>query len=116
MCRDPFGGHPSASRHRMKDSGRRYAHQEGPLRPGRGKAVVVRSVGVEEELLLVDAETGEPRALSAAVLAAASREAAGKYKNKVFEAELQREQLEFATRPQVVMGDLADEIRRWRAE
>ncbi|WP_327328058.1 glutamate--cysteine ligase [Streptomyces sp. NBC_01210] len=88
----------------------------GQLRPGRGKAVVVRSVGVEEELLLVDAESGEPRALSATVLAAASREAVRKDKNKVFEAELQREQLEFATRPQVAMDGLAHEIRRWRAE
>ncbi|TQK49791.1 carboxylate-amine ligase [Streptomyces sp. SLBN-118] len=76
----------------------------------------MRSVGVEEELLLVDAESGEPRALSAAVLAAASREAVRKDRNQVFEAELQREQLEFATRPQVAMGDLATEIGRWRAE
>ncbi|MEU9015040.1 glutamate--cysteine ligase [Streptomyces sp. NPDC048479] len=76
----------------------------------------MRSMGVEEELLLVDAESGEPRALSAAVLAAASREAVHKDKKAVFEAELQRQQLEFATRPQVAVGDLADEIRRWRAE
>jgi len=70
-------------------------------------------VGVEEELLLVDAESGEPRALSAAVLAVASREAAGQ--DKVFEEELQRQQLEFATQPQVGMGDLGREIERWRA-
>ncbi|MEV6400025.1 glutamate--cysteine ligase [Streptomyces sp. NPDC051907] len=74
----------------------------------------MRSVGVEEELLLVDAETGEPEAVSAAVLAVASREADGE--DEVFEAELHREQLEFATRPQVAMGDLGDEIRRCRAE
>ncbi|GGR88683.1 putative glutamate--cysteine ligase 2 [Streptomyces aureoverticillatus] len=36
----------------------------------------MRTVGVEEELLLVDRESGEPRALSAAVLALAAKEAA----------------------------------------
>ncbi|MFI2452902.1 glutamate--cysteine ligase [Streptomyces sp. NPDC019539] len=76
----------------------------------------MRSVGVEEELLLVDAESGEPRALSAAVLAAASREAVREDKDEVFEEELQREQLEFATRPHVSMRDIAEEIRNWRAE
>ncbi|MFE3323727.1 glutamate--cysteine ligase [Streptomyces sp. NPDC059176] len=74
----------------------------------------MRSVGVEEELLLMDAGTGEPRALSAAVLAVASQQAGGD--GAGFEAELQREQLEFATRPQTSMADLADEIDRWRAE
>ncbi|MCS0636751.1 glutamate--cysteine ligase [Streptomyces sp. LP05-1] len=74
----------------------------------------MRSVGVEEELLLVDRETGEPRALSTAVLAAASDAPGGH--DDVFEAELQKQQVEFATRPQTSMGDLADEIRRWRAE
>ncbi|MEE1753200.1 glutamate--cysteine ligase 2 [Streptomyces sp. SP18CS02] len=73
----------------------------------------MRSVGVEEELLLVDGESGDARALSAAILAAASRDGDG---GEVFEAELQRQQLEFATRPQTVMGDLAEEIRRWRSE
>ncbi|MFI1469305.1 glutamate--cysteine ligase [Streptomyces wuyuanensis] len=74
----------------------------------------MRSMGVEEELLLVDAETGEPRAVSAAVLAAASRGSAED--EQVFESELQREQLEFATRPQTRMEELAAEIRRCRAE
>ncbi|MEI5010992.1 glutamate--cysteine ligase [Streptomyces sp. PmtA] len=74
----------------------------------------MRSVGVEEELLLVDAETGEPRAVSAAVLDAAARETAGE--DQVFESELQREQLEFATRPRTRMEELAAEIRRCRAE
>ncbi|MFD7662747.1 glutamate--cysteine ligase [Streptomyces sp. NPDC059788] len=74
----------------------------------------MRSVGVEEELLLVDARTGEPRALSAAVLAAASQDPLGN--EEVFESELHRQQLEFATRPQTDMGGLDKEIRRWRAE
>ncbi|MBH5338061.1 glutamate--cysteine ligase [Streptomyces pactum] len=67
----------------------------------------MRSVGVEEELLLVHPETGEPQAVSGAILAAAGREGE-------FEAELHREQLEFATEPHRVMTDLAGEVRRWR--
>lgn len=77
----------------------------GPSRP--------RTVGVEEELLLVDPDSGEPQALSAAVLALAESRAEG---DSVFEPELHRQQLEFATRPQSDMGELAGEIRRCRAE
>lgn len=76
----------------------------------------MRSVGVEEELLLVDSESGEPRALSTALLATASREAVRHDEDEVFEEELQREQLEFATRPHVAMQDIAEEIQSWRAE
>ncbi|WP_432097014.1 glutamate--cysteine ligase 2 [Streptomyces sp. bgisy100] len=75
----------------------------------------MRSVGVEEELLLVDPVTGEPQALSTAVLAAASR-GADRDGGSVFESELHREQLEFATRPQTCMRELGTELRRWRAE
>ncbi|MFC8981112.1 glutamate--cysteine ligase [Streptomyces sp. NPDC057411] len=71
-----------------------------------------RTVGVEEELLLVSARTGEPLALSSAVLAAAAGDEAG----DVFEKELQQEQLEFATRPVADMGALREEIVRWRGE
>ncbi|MFD6276983.1 glutamate--cysteine ligase [Streptomyces sp. NPDC060209] len=73
----------------------------------------MRTVGVEEELLLVDAESGDPRTLSTAVLALAERRAEG---DSVFESELHDQQLEFATEPRSAMGDLAEEIRRWRAE
>ncbi|MBJ7905596.1 glutamate--cysteine ligase [Streptomyces sp. DSM 110735] len=75
----------------------------------------MRSLGVEEELLLVDAETGEPRSVSAAVLASAGR-AAEDGEDQVFEPELQRQQLEFATHPQTRRDELAAEIRRFRAE
>ncbi|MFK4694269.1 UNVERIFIED_CONTAM: carboxylate-amine ligase [Streptomyces graminofaciens] len=81
---------------------------------GLGKWWEMRTVGVEEELLLVDPDSGEPRALAAAVLASAERESSED--REVFEAELQREQLEFATVPQESMDDLADEIGRRRAE
>ncbi|MEU9202636.1 glutamate--cysteine ligase [Streptomyces sp. NPDC048332] len=73
---------------------------------------MVRTVGVEEELLLVDAQSGEPRALSAAVLALAVDRAAD---DSAFESELHLQQLEFATQPRSDMGELAEEILRWRA-
>ncbi|MFJ5551149.1 glutamate--cysteine ligase [Streptomyces sp. NPDC093225] len=78
----------------------------------------VRRVGVEEELLLVDARTGEPLALSSAVLSAA-REAGAASAGPgegVLEGELKREQVEFSTRPVLRMGELAEEIVRWRAQ
>ncbi|MEE1927117.1 glutamate--cysteine ligase [Streptomyces sp. TRM 70351] len=69
----------------------------------------MRSVGVEEELLLVDPDTGEPRAVSGAVLAFADDDTR-------LEKELQREQVETGTRPRTSMGDLAAEVLRWRRE
>ncbi|MER6696425.1 glutamate--cysteine ligase [Streptomyces fimicarius] len=74
---------------------------------------MARTVGVEEELLLVDAVSGEARALSSAVLALAEKNAAGA---SAFEPELHRQQLEFATHPCADMGELADAVHRWRAE
>ncbi|MFF1400635.1 glutamate--cysteine ligase [Streptomyces sp. NPDC058287] len=73
----------------------------------------VRTVGVEEELLLVDPRTGEPRALASAVLASATD---GHGDEAAFQAELFREQLEFATSAQSGMDELAHEIVRHRAE
>ncbi|MFE0508499.1 glutamate--cysteine ligase [Streptomyces sp. NPDC058964] len=67
----------------------------------------MRTIGVEEELLLVDPGTGEPRAGSAAVLARAGRDGPG---GEVFEKELHSQQLEFATHPQSQLGELAAEI------
>lgn len=46
---------------------------------------MARTVGVEEELLLVDARSGEPQALSTAVLAFADRHADG---HQAFEPDL----------------------------
>ncbi|MFC8307762.1 glutamate--cysteine ligase [Streptomyces olivaceus] len=73
----------------------------------------MRTVGVEEELLLVDPVTGEPRALSAAVLARASLDDA---RQDVFEKELHEEMLEFATHPQADLERLHAEIVRCREE
>ncbi|WP_328623040.1 glutamate--cysteine ligase 2 [Streptomyces sp. NBC_00354] len=81
----------------------------------------MRSVGVEEELLLVDARSGEPLAVSGAVLAAADRSVGqqpqgGGAPGHPFEKELQKEQVEFATKPVTDMGELQDEITRCRHE
>ncbi|MEV0440895.1 glutamate--cysteine ligase [Streptomyces spectabilis] len=94
----------------------------------------MRTVGVEEELLLFDRASGEPRALSTAVLARAARDTAerpgpvkdggardggadGQYtEDDAFEKELHGHQIEFATRPQSDMDSLSAEIVRWRAE
>ncbi|MGW5771571.1 glutamate--cysteine ligase 2 [Streptomyces longwoodensis] len=93
----------------------------------------MRTVGVEEELLLVDPDSGDPRAMSAAVLARAARAAGDQEENgaegngsdsgeaagdadDVFEKELHEQMLEFATQPQSSMAELAAEIVRCRAE
>ncbi|GAA2297044.1 glutamate--cysteine ligase [Streptomyces kunmingensis] len=74
----------------------------------------MRSVGVEEELLLVDSESGEAQALSHAVLARAARDSNGE--DDAFESELHRQQLEFATSPHKDMEKLAAEIVQWREQ
>ncbi|MFJ8082140.1 glutamate--cysteine ligase [Streptomyces sp. NPDC096205] len=73
----------------------------------------MRTVGVEEELLLVDPENGDPRAMSAAVLARAAADVTGE---QVFEKELHDQMVEFATHPQEDMADLREEIVRCRKE
>ncbi|MFE1312608.1 glutamate--cysteine ligase [Streptomyces sp. NPDC058755] len=73
----------------------------------------MRTVGVEEELLLVDPDSGEPRAVSAAVLAHAAQDDPGQ---GVFEKELFGQMLEFATQPQSEMVDLGAELVSCRKE
>ncbi|MEV5956919.1 glutamate--cysteine ligase [Streptomyces sp. NPDC051987] len=73
----------------------------------------MRTVGVEEELLLVDPGTGEPQASAAAVLARASLADPAQ---DVFEKELYGQMLEFATHPQSDMAELGEEIVRCRKE
>ncbi|ANP51034.1 carboxylate-amine ligase [Streptomyces griseochromogenes] len=73
----------------------------------------MRTVGVEEELLLVDPDSGEPKALSAAVLARAAHDDPGQ---DVFEKELFGQMLEFATHPRSEMAALGAEIVRCREE
>ncbi|MFF8828120.1 glutamate--cysteine ligase [Streptomyces sp. NPDC015131] len=74
----------------------------------------MRTVGVEEELLLVDPRSGEPRAVATALLAAADRASRGR--PHAFTKELHGQQVEFATHPQTGMKELGAEIERCRAE
>jgi carboxylate-amine ligase len=88
----------------------------------------MRTVGVEEELLLVDGRTGEPRAVAGAVLrrAAATSDAtpnahpraeAGADADQpggTLDAELHQQQVETDTPPQTDLGRLAEQLRGWR--
>ena len=65
-----------------------------------------RSVGVEEEFLLVEPETGRPTAVAGTVLQAAGSD---------LEAELQQQQLETHSRPCQSLDDLHRDVRRCRA-
>ncbi|MHA6796792.1 carboxylate-amine ligase [Pseudonocardia bannensis] len=70
--------------------------------------MAVRTVGVEEEFLLVDPVSGRPRAVGGAVLQAAEDDSE-------LTAELHREQLETGTRPCVGLDELGRELRGTRA-
>ncbi len=79
----------------------------------------MRTVGIEEELLLVDPATGATRAVAQGVLhhAAAEKSRSGEDGSEsVLEAELQRQQIETHTEPQERLQDLEDELRARRAE
>jgi glutamate---cysteine ligase / carboxylate-amine ligase len=80
----------------------------------------VRSVGVEEELLLVEPGTGRPRAVAAAVLRAGNGRdhgpgSGGPDPEQELEYELQLQQVETSTRPCVTLEELQAELRRARA-
>lgn len=77
----------------------------------------MRTVGVEEELLLVDIHDGRPRSVSGHVLVCAARDnqtSAGPGLTGSIDAEFQREQLETRTPPVTTMDDLERELRLWR--
>jgi glutamate---cysteine ligase / carboxylate-amine ligase len=81
-----------------------------------------RSVGVEEELLLVEPRTGQPQAMAGTVLRAARQttepepgpDRAGDGTTKL-ELELQQQQLETNSQPCHSLSDLHRELRRCRA-
>jgi carboxylate-amine ligase len=81
----------------------------------------VRSVGVEEELLLVEPGTWRPVAVAGSVLAAARAEAGPGPEDPAaggaadLELELQEQQLETNSRPCQTLSELRDELRRCRA-
>ncbi len=70
-------------------------------------AADARTVGVEEEFLLVDPDSGQARAMAGSVLLAAD--------DDDLTGELQREQLETGTRPCRTLEDVGRELRRVRA-
>jgi carboxylate-amine ligase len=85
-------------------------------------AMSVRSVGVEEELLLVEPETGQPQAVAGSVMEAVRRAAgapgrqAGEAEaEECLEYELQQQQLETNTKPCLALDDLGREVRGCRA-
>lgn len=67
-----------------------------------------RTVGVEEEFLLVDADSGRPRAVGGAVLRAAGDD-------PDLTGELHREQVETGTRPCRSLDDVGTQLRKTRA-
>ena len=85
-----------------------------------------RQVGVEEELLLVEPETGQPRAVAGTVLQAARQAVAapagdhgaggtGDDEQQPLEFELQAQQVETNTQPCRGLDDLGREVRRCRS-
>ncbi|MCK3768701.1 glutamate--cysteine ligase [Microbacterium aerolatum] len=80
----------------------------------------MRTVGVEEELLLVDAESGRPLSVAAQTLryAAEAAEPVDATSDEVpggsLEHELQQQQVETDTVPHTDMTALADDVRAWR--
>ena len=90
----------------------------------------MRSVGVEEELLIVEPGTGRPQALASAIIRAAGPGAAEPGSGEFcadersageldavqpLEFELQKQQLEIDTRPCYSLDELSRELRRCRA-
>jgi glutamate---cysteine ligase / carboxylate-amine ligase len=80
----------------------------------------VRSVGVEEELLLVEPGSGRPRAVAAAVLRASNGPghapgSGGPDPDQELEHELQLQQVETSTRPCGTLEELEGELRTARA-
>lgn len=90
--------------------------EEGMLR-----GMSVRRVGVEEEHLLVDPRTGQPRAVAGMVLGEAGEHrggagtGAGQDTADVLDFELQLQQMETNTRPCRGLDELGREVRRCRA-
>ena len=80
---------------------------------------MVRTLGIEEEMLLVDVRNGRPRPLSSLLLVRASHdppEVAGVGVHGAVEGEFQQQQIETHTAPAATLPALRAEARRWRAE
>jgi carboxylate-amine ligase len=82
---------------------------------------MARTVGVEEEFILVDLRSGRPLAVSPAVLAKATTSlgqdplaTVGVVPRGAIEGEFQQQQLEIHTSPVANLVDLDAELRQWR--
>ncbi|WP_445190147.1 carboxylate-amine ligase [Pseudonocardia sp. Cha107L01] len=76
--------------------------------PRGGRTMELRTVGVEEEFLLVDPSDGRPRAIATAVLGASEKSLTA------VEAELQLQQIETGTRPCRTLDELEKQVRSAR--
>ena len=89
-------------------------------RPRRGAAEVLgqtsamRTVGVEEELLLIDVHTGKPRSVASQVIAATDEDRAHGAGEGGVEAELQRNMVETQSSVASELADLEEELRKRR--
>jgi carboxylate-amine ligase len=82
--------------------------------------MMVRTVGVEEEMLLVDIRNGRPKSVSGQlVLRAAMQQqqaVAGLGVHGALEGEFQQQMIETHTAPVESLDDLDREVRHWRSE
>jgi glutamate---cysteine ligase / carboxylate-amine ligase len=74
----------------------------------------MRTVGVEEELLLIDVHTGKPRSVASQVIAAADRDNVHGAAEGGVEAELQRYMVETQSSAASELADVEEELRTWR--
>lgn len=104
---------PDSGRSGGPESSSTAGHEEretGEAARGRAGRSDLRTVGVEEEFLLVDPADGRPRAVAAALLARDADSSGGEV-----ESELQQQQIETATSPCGTVHELEQQIRRARA-
>ena len=79
-----------------------------------GQTSAMRTVGVEEELLLVDVHTGKPRSVAGQVIAATNADSGPAAGEGGVEAELQRYMVETQSSVASELADVEDELRKWR--
>ena len=79
-----------------------------------GQTAAMRTVGVEEELLLVDVHTGKPRSVASQVIAATDRDGVHGAGEGGVEAELQRYMVETQSSVASELADVEEELRTWR--
>src|SRR5215213_4467259 len=79
-----------------------------------GQTSRMRTVGVEEELLLVDPHTGKPRSVASQVIVATDRDGGYDAGEGGVEAELQRYMVETQSSVASELADVEEELRNWR--